>query len=205
MKLMMRLCLLVIVIPFFANAQHFSTADLKLLKRYSTGSFSNEGQAKADTHFVKTGLQIQPIWQKRNDGVWLFVQQTDSSVQFQVWHYYIQDDTTLILQFLQFKEAGKAVQLNKDITQQSKLNLYHLLTRHGCEVYLKKDKKGYTGVSAGKDCFAEIKGVEYLSENISITRNNIVKLEIGFDKEDKQVYGAVNGSYTFIKQMKSSK
>jgi CpeT/CpcT family (DUF1001) len=201
---MMRLCLLAIAIPFFVNAQHFSTADLKLLKTYSSGSFSNESQAKADSHFIKSNLQLQPIWQKRKDGVWIFVQQTDSLVQYQVWHYYIQDDSTLILQFLHFKETDKAIQLSKDITQQSKLNLFNLLTRHGCEVYLKKNKKGYEGSSTGKDCFAEIKGVEYLSVSISVTRNDIAKLETGFDKEDKQVYGSA-GAYHFIKQIKSLK
>jgi CpeT/CpcT family (DUF1001) len=202
---MTRLCLLAIILPFFVNAQHFSNADLKLLNVYSAGSFSNEIQAKADTHFVKAGLQIEPIWQKRKDGVWMFVQQTDSLVQYQVWHYYIQDDSTLILQFLQFKDAGRALQLSKDIHLQSKLNLYDLLTRHGCEVYLKKDKKGYAGATMGRDCFAAISGVEYLSENISITRNSITKLEMGFDKDDKLVYGSVAGAYNFMKQIKPSK
>jgi hypothetical protein len=202
---MMRLVLLAISMPFYMSAQHYSNADLKLLKIYTTGSFSVESPAKANTHSVNAGLVIQPIWPKRKDGVWMFVQQTDSLVQYQVWHYYIQDDTTLVLQFLQFKDKEKAILLSKEIAQQSNLSLFHLLTRHGCEVYLKKNKKVYAGMSTGKDCFAEIKGVEYLHESISVSSNGITKLETGFDKEDRLVYGSSNGAVNFIRQIKSSK
>ncbi len=135
----------------------------------------------------------------------MFVKQTDSLEQYQVWHYYIQDDTTLILQLLQFKVIEKAKLLVKDINQQAKLNIFDLLTRHGCEIYMKKINNGYTGATAGNDCYTSFNDAEYLTENISVTKSSITRLEMGFNKEDKKVYGYVDAVYNFTRKIKPSK
>ena len=203
---MVRYCLMMILtLPLIGQAQKFSAADLKLLKLYSTGSFSNEVQAKADTHFIKTTLKMQPIWQQRKDGIWMFAEKADTAQRYQVWHFYKQDDTTMVLQFLDFKEKQKALQVSQDVKQQANLNLYNLFTRHGCEVYLKKNKSSYAGSSEGKDCFLDIPGTEYFSYKAALTKNSISLLETGFNKDDKQVMGSTSGAYNFIKKIKSLK
>jgi CpeT/CpcT family (DUF1001) len=185
---MMRWCLtIIVVLPLLGDAQKFSGGDIATLNAYCTGVFSNESQAKADSHFIQTGLKVQRIWPKRKDGIWLFAEKTDTSHHFQVWHLYLQDDTTVLMQLLDFKSNQKALQLSQDSKQQSDLYLNSLLMRHGCELYFKKNKIGYTGTSAGKDCLADKAGVEYITYNITVTKNTLVWNEIDFGKEDKQL------------------
>ncbi len=61
---------------------------------------------------------------------------------------------------------------------------------------------GYTGMSAGKDCFADKAGTEYTTYNITVTKNIIVWNEIDFGKEDKQLS---DEKVHFNKQAKSLK
>ena len=202
---MFRWFLVIIFFPLFGQAQQYAALDLKQLKLYGTGIFSNEVQAKADTQFMHSELKVQPIWQKRKDGVWMFAERTDTGHYYQVWHFYLQDDTTLLMQFLDFKDTQKAVQLSRDIKQQSTLYLYDLFTRHGCEVYLKRNKTGYAGASFGKDCFLNVAGIEYTVFNIALTKNTINWEETDFSKEDKAVPGKGGGNYSFSRQAKSLK
>ena len=162
----------------------------------------NDVQAKADTHFVKSVLKVQPVWPKRKDGVWLYAEKTDSSHHYQVWHFYLQDDTTVLLQILDFKANKQALQLSENIKQQSNLYLNNLITKQGCGLYLKKNKMSYTATSAGKDCLADKAGIEYLTYSISFTKNTIVWQQNDFNKEDQP---STAGAYSFIKQEKLSK
>ena len=202
---MMRYCLLIVLIPLFSQAQRYTALDIKQLKLYSTGIFSNNVQAKTDTQFVRSALHLQPIWQKRKDGAWLFVERTDTGTHYQVWHFYQQDDTTLVLQFLDFKEPQKALELSRNIKQQSNLFIYNLFHRHGCEVYLKKNKTGYVGTSLGKECFVNAAGSEYVSLTVGFTKNGISWQQVNFDKDDRELPGILKGSYKFLKTPNSSK
>jgi len=198
---MIRYYLLIMLLPLFGNAQKFSAADIKQLKLYSSGMFSNDGQAKSDPLFIKTGLKLQPIWQKRKDGAWLFAEKTDTAASYQVLHFYLQDDSTLLIQFLDFKQASKGVQLSRDINQQSAIVLYDLALRNGCEVYLKKNKIGYTGTSSGKDCFIGQAGTEYVTVMMTITKNAIDWQQAGFDKDGNMLQSVHGGNYHFVKQV----
>ncbi|MEP6748712.1 MAG: CpcT/CpeT family chromophore lyase [Bacteroidota bacterium] len=200
---MMRWCLLMLLyFSLPAWAQKFSAADVRLLKLYGTGSFSNEAQVKAGVHAIQSSLKVQPIWPKRKDGIWLFAEKTDTSPHYQLWHFYLQDDTTVLMQFLDFKTIQKAQQLSQDIKQQSGLSLNNLLLRRGCELYCKKNKSGYTATSSGKDCLANKAAIEYITYNILFTKNSIVWQETGFDKDEKQFNA---GTCNFIKQVNALK
>ncbi len=202
---MVRLVLAVLLFPLLADAQKFTNADVQQLKQYSTGNFSNAKQSMDGSGLMQASLHGQQIWKKRKDGAWIFVQLHDTTDRYSIWHYYIQDDTTLVLQFFDFKEKEKAIQVAKDINTQSKLNIYHLITRRGCEVYLKKDKLLYTGSSAGKECFSENKGIEYYSYKVSVARNAINWWEAAYGKEDRQLFATPGTGYNFTRQIKSSK
>jgi hypothetical protein len=185
------------------RAQKFSAADLRMLNSYSKGFFTNDFQEKTDSvHFIQSVLKVQPIWVKRKDGVWLFAEKTDLIHHYQVWHYYLQDDTTVILQFLDFKMNKQALQLSEDIKQQSNFFLNNLITRQGCGFYLKKNKTVYEAGSGGKDCLVDKPGIEYLTYNIALTKNAVTWQENDFNKDDQQ---STAGAYKFIKQVKLPK
>jgi hypothetical protein len=195
---MQRLFFLFVIFSFSANAQKYAARDLQKIKLYCTGSFVSELHATTDS--LTARLRIRPIWNKRKDGVWLFAEKKGSVDQYQVWHFYIEDDSTLLLQCLSFKEENQAVQLGKDFTLQSKLKFYNLLNRHGCELYLKKNKLGYNGYSVGKDCYPEKNGVEYAQYAIDINKSGILLKEAGYSKDDKLLYGNEGAGIMFLKK-----
>lgn len=200
---MMRCLLLLLLLPCCCAAQKISATDMKLLKLYSTGAFTQKHEG-TDTPAVRLTLNIQPIWQKRKDGLWLFADKADTAHLYQVWHYYLQDDSTLVLQCFDFKDQQKALQLAKDIRQQSGLYIYHLFTSHGCDVYLKKDKTGFSGSTFGKECFSNIPAAEYLQMHIAVTKDGISWQQTSFDKDNKEV-AALTGNYRYQKAAKPRK
>ncbi|MFT3933435.1 MAG: CpcT/CpeT family chromophore lyase [Chitinophagaceae bacterium] len=203
---MIRFCWIACLLPMFAAAQKLSDADIRQLKAFSTGVFSNEAQAKADAKFLLTELKVQPIWQKRKDGVWLFAERKDTAHTYQVWHFYLQDANTLLMQISDFKDTSKAAQLSLDIKKETNLVLNNLLVRHGCELYVKKNKTSYEGTSSGKECFANTPGTEYVTLSAVFAKGTLSWQQISYDKEDKELSSTANGNYLFIKQaIKTSK
>ncbi len=202
---MKRWFLWILLLPFFGTAQKFTAADMKQMKLFTTGIFKQAATVSADTQAVQPSLTIQPIWSKRKDGVWLFADKADSIRSYQVWHYYLQDDSTLLLQFFTFKNQQKALQLANDIRTQSELYINELFTSHGCDIYLKKIKTGFTGGTFGKDCFTTTPGTEYMVSNITITKDGISWQQTQYDKENKEVPAASNGTVKYVKAAKPKK
>jgi CpeT protein len=54
-------------------------AELEKLASIMTGKFSSEKQAKTDTNYFNISLVMSRIWLDRNDGIWLYVEQAQST------------------------------------------------------------------------------------------------------------------------------
>lgn len=191
--------LLFLLLPGSVQAQRFSTADLRMLKTYASGWFQTMVNDKVP---AGAALHLQPIWPKRKDGVWTFAVRSDSGriPVYQVWHFYQQDDTTLLLQLLDFKDSAKGAELAADINKQSALAFFHLAPLRGCEIYLAKSKNGYTGTSSGQECFVSQPGVEYLSLSLSLTAGGIEWTQKAFDKDGQPANYPGNGTWHYRKQ-----
>jgi hypothetical protein len=184
---MIRYCWLLLFFPLYAHAQKLSGADLRKIKLYCSGSFSNAQQVKADSASPAT-IRIQTIWIKRKDGIWLFADKKDSAMHAQIWHFYLQDDTTLILQTLDFRNNFNPNQLRENIADQSKLTIYNLVSHSGCEIYIKRNKSdGYHGTSSGKDCYADTGGARYYRYEVYIDSKRFSWTEQWFDKDDHEI------------------
>lgn len=194
--------LLVCLFPFALFAQRFTAGDLRQLKTLATGHFQTLANDNAGPSASASKLQMDAIWPKRKDGVWTFVQRADSgrAPQYQVWHFYQQDDTTMIVQFLDFKDSSRAAELAADLKKQSTLAFFHLAPLRGCEVYLAKNKTGYTGTSSGQECFVRQPGVEYLSLSLSLTTGGIDWTQNAFDKDGQAAQYPGSGTWHFRKQ-----
>ena len=49
--------------------------DLETLVSWMSGSFSSQAQAEADSNYYDIRLEMAPIWQERDDGHWIYVEQ----------------------------------------------------------------------------------------------------------------------------------
>ena len=179
--------------------------DLLELKSRMEGSFSSELQAKSDSDYYNIHLHMAQIWPRSEDGYWLYVEQAIASAlkkpyRQRVYHVYKQDDITLVSKVfelntpLRFAGAYANIDLLKGLTKDS------LIDRQGCSIYLHKDKDGnFAGSTPGKECLSSLRGSAYATSQVVIHEDKLVSWDRGWDKDDKQVWGAEKGGYQFIK------
>jgi CpeT protein len=189
-----------------AAQQKVNKKSLKQLKNRMEGSFNSNLQSKADTSYFDIHLNMKQIWKDRKDGYWLYVEQAIASAlqkpyRQRIYHLYIQDDTTLVSkvyempQPLRFAGAHNNIDLLKSITVDS------LIDRQGCGIFLHKNVDGnYVGSTPGKECLSSLRGATYATSEVIIEKDKLLSWDRGWNKEDKQMWGAVKGGYQFIKQ-----
>ncbi len=199
-------CLFFLLQPLLA--QKTSTRDLQQLKALMTGSFSNHNQAKADTSFQEILLEIRPIWTRRKDGVWLYVEQAIAAsparpYRQRVYHLYIADDSTLVSQVFELKEPDKYAGWWKEPRRFDSVKFQALGNKVGCEVYLRKTKSGgYTGGTEGQDCLSTLQGASYATSEAAISKNEMRTWDRGWNADQQQVWGSRNGPYIFVRTIR---
>lgn len=190
------------------QAQRTSTRDLLQLKALMAGSFSNHDQAQADTSFQEILLEIRPIWSRRKDGVWLYVEQAAAASPAQpyrqrVYHLYIADDSTLVSQVFELKEPEKYKGWWKEPKRFDSVKFQALSNKVGCEVYLRKTKTGsFTGGTEGQDCLSTLRGASYATSEATISRKEMRTWDRGWNADQQQVWGSRNGPYVFVRSIR---
>jgi len=203
------LLMLLLVIPFLSKAGgNISPADLRTLKKLMTGFFSSALQAKQDSaNYYDIHLHMQPIWENRNDGIWLYVEQamaakTDKPYRQRVYHLYLNDDSTIISHVFTLKKPERFTGAWKNPGSYfNQLTADSLEDRKGCSIYLhKRGRKKFAGSTDRKNCESNLRGATYATSEVSILRGMMVSWDRGWDASDKQVWGATKGGYRFLKQ-----
>jgi CpeT/CpcT family (DUF1001) len=179
-------------------AQSISEQDVQRIKSYTVGEYQEDTLSKGKRTEPAT-LSVRPFWQKRKDGVWLFVIETVKNNEAQdndffIWHFYRESSEIFLLQLLQFKEIEKAKELALGAKKDTDIFLYDLKSMNSCELYLTRDKfNNYQGVGKGKDCYLESEKAEYVVFEAEFKKNSLSWYVKGFDKDDKQVPAPVRG------------
>ncbi|HOZ78361.1 MAG TPA: chromophore lyase CpcT/CpeT [Ferruginibacter sp.] len=180
--------------------------DLLELKARMEGTFTSELQAKSDSDYYNIHLHMSAIWERSEDGYWLYVEQAIASAlnkpyRQRIYHLYRQDDITLVSKVyemnapMRFAGAYANPELLTGLTKDS------LIDRQGCAIYLRKDKSGnFSGSTPGKECLSSLRGAAYATSEVVIHEDKLVSWDRGWDKDDKQVWGAEKGGYQFIKK-----
>jgi hypothetical protein len=193
---------------FFAHSQSLTVnkKDLKKLAKIMSGTFSSFEQSKSDSTFFHVSLQMAPIWKKAKDGYWLYVEQAmasakDKPYRQRVYHLYVQDDTTLVSKVYEIQNPKEVINAWTDKSKLDLITKEKLIDRQGCSIYLQKTKEGYfKGSTPGKDCLSTLRGAAYATSEVVINKDSIVSWDRGWDKDDKQVWGAVKKGYIFVKE-----
>jgi len=179
--------------------------ELKTVGKMMQGKFSSEKQSNADSAFFDIRLSITPIWDERTDAIWMYVEQAVSSKIDKPYRQRIYKLTQLsdgsfesavftMKDPLRF--AGK-VELLKGLNPDS------LELREGCSVFLKKSgKKSYEGGTGDKTCPSDMRGAAYASSIVTLNTKMLLSWDRGFDRSDKQVWGAEKGGYKFLRVRK---
>ena len=183
--------------------------ELQRVAHWMTGSFSSQAQAGANPdHFYDIRLFMQPIWQDRADGPWLYVEQAaaetlDRPYRQRVYRLSRIDEKTVHSEV--FTLPGDP--LNHAGAWQDRAPLQDLSPddlelRQGCAIVLRQiNADTYAGSTQEKHCQSSLRGAAYATSDVVVTPAQLLSWDRGFDSEDEQVWGAQAGPYAFIKNL----
>lgn len=179
-----------------------SGAHLNELVAIMQGQYSSEAQSKSDTTYFNISLRMVPIWQKK--GHYLYVEQAMFSKQdkpYRVRIYKItQRGDTFVSEIHTLKNEKEWIGKWKTPAAFDALTDNDIELKPGCEVILKRiGKNHFTGQTGIKTCPSELRGASYATSKVTVTEKEILSWDQGFDKNDKQVWGAEKGGYAFVK------
>ena len=174
------------------------------LQTMMTGSYDSSKQAEVDSAYFNISLHMYPIWEKRKDGKYLYVEQAVASMQDRPYRQRIyklkQLDNGRIASYV-FTLKQESLFIGKWKTPEyfDKFGLTLIDERVGCEVILEKTETGYQGSTQEDNCGSTLRGASYATSVVSMSSDAITSWDQGFDKDGKQVWGAVKGPYVFEK------
>ncbi|MBD3166560.1 hypothetical protein GF324_08175 [bacterium] len=182
-------------------------AKLELLQQYLTGRFSSEEQAaEMPEDYHNISLVMVPVWEQREDGPWLYVEQSiaeraDVPYRQRLYRLRIGKTGDLISEVytlpgdpLDYAGAHKNPELLAGLTPDS------LSFRDGCAVYLQWNEDGsFSGGTRGEGCESRLPGATYATSEVVITDSSFTSWDRGFNDEGEQVWGAEKGGYVFKK------
>lgn len=195
------------VILFLSCEKQKTEADnLTTLSAWMTGSFSSAAQATSDSSFFDIRLEMCPIWPEKAGEHWLYVEQAaaaylDRPYRQRVYRLVEQSDGVIRSEVyaidnpLRFAGAWKTPEMFAGLTPDS------LLERDGCAVLLERlNSHTFSGSTVEDHCGSTHRGATYATSEVTITPEQVISWDRGFNKEDEQVWGAVKGGYIFQKQ-----
>lgn len=179
-----------------------SVANLNELVTIMQGQYSSEAQSKKDTSYFNISLRMVPIW--KNKGHYLYVEQAMFSKQekpYRVRIYKVsQRGDEFVSEIHTLKNEKDWIGKWKTPEAFETLTENDIELKSGCEVILKRvGKNKFEGQTGIKTCPSELRGASYATSKVTVTENEILSWDQGFDKNDKQVWGAEKGGYEFVK------
>ncbi len=179
-------------------------SDLDILLSWMIGSFSSEEQAKNDSDYYNISLEMQRIWNERNDGYWLYVEQSvasskDKPYRQRIYHLY-QYDGVIRSVIYSIPDEERFIGGCKNISVFDELSPEELESREGCDVIItRKDENTFVGNTIDKNCTSNLRGASYATTEVLITKDKMISWDRGFNDKDEQVWGAEKGGYIFRK------
>ena len=188
-----------------ARTRKLTSSDLRAVARAMAGDYSSTAQASGDADFDDITLRMVPVFQKRTDGHWLYVEQAMANDQMQpyrqrVYHLYLADDSTVATQVYEIRDPSRFAGAWADIRKRSALTLYDLVDRPGCVILLRKQSDStWAGGTSGKSCRSTVEGSSYATSEVTLYPEKLVTWDRGWNAADQQVWGAVKGGYEYVK------
>lgn len=177
---------------------------LMRFKQYLTGSFSSFAQSQRDPEFYEIVLNMVPIWEDRDDGPWLYVEQAVASTMDQpyrqrVYHLEQVGEHQFMSSVYSFENPEQFAGAYRDEQPLSGLSPEDLTIRQGCAITVSWDEEQrvFVGSTNGSDCQSDLRGASYATSEVLLRKDRLVTWDRGYDESGEQVWGAVKGGYIF--------
>ncbi len=180
-----------------------SSDDLKRLANLMSGEFNSLRQSQEDENYYHISLKMLPIWIESNDGYWLYVEQAvgsmlDKPYRQRIYHLTVLDNNKFSSAVYELPDPKAVIGAYEKPDLLVGLKPEKLKLRTGCAVVLEKQDDGsYAGSTVKKECLSQLRGAVYATSRVVLGSSGITSWDQGFDADDKQVWGAVNGPYVF--------
>jgi CpeT protein len=180
-------------------------SDISRLISYMNGAFDSSVQAKQDTNYFDITLHMASIW-KNTEGNWLYVEQAVSKnlqkpYRQRVYKVEQIDDKTFKSSVFTLKTPEKWIEKWKMPAELDQFSAADIDLKDGCAVVLTMQNDGsFSGSTLGSGCESNLRGAAYATSKVTVTKAGIKSWDQGFDKTDKQVWGAKKGAYDFVKK-----
>jgi hypothetical protein len=177
--------------------------DLELLASWMTGSFSSAEQAAADSSYFDIRLHTARIWAEREDGVWLYVEQSLATQEHRPYRqrvYRLERVAADTLSSTGYMLPGETrfVGAWRSPLALSALDPDSLEGRDGCTTFLTRVKPlAFRGGTRGDGCESMLRGAAYETAEATVTPDGLLTWDRGFDRAGAQVWGATSGGYVF--------
>ncbi|MCH2132170.1 MAG: chromophore lyase CpcT/CpeT [Phycisphaerales bacterium] len=185
---------------------------IKTVTKWMTGTFRNRAQARqspGEYHDIRL-VQV-PIWTAREDGPWLYVEQSheddlDRPYRQRIYRLVIQDDGRIESQV--FGMPGNPLDYTSPWRGNGSLgglNPKSLVPRPGCHVVFERvDGNTYTGGIDGTGCPSTLDGASYLTSDVTLRADRILIWDRGYSADGEQVWGSTAGPYIFKRQSRGA-
>ncbi len=178
-------------------------ADLNELVTLMQGNYSSEKQSIQDTSYFNISLRMVPIMKSK--GNYLYVEQAlfkkqDKPYRVRIYKVSRRNETEFASEIYTLKNEKDWIGRWKTPEDFDALTENDIELKTGCEVILKRMKKNkFSGSTGEKTCPSELRGASYATSKVTITPDQILSWDQGFDKDGKQVWGATKAGYIFDK------
>jgi len=178
---------------------------LEHLTVFLTGTFSNADQARSDQNFRDATLHIAPIWIDRTDGPWLYCEQALTDAADHPYRQYIYQlatraDNALEVRIFELLDPIAATGAWKDPTRLARLTPANLLAREDCTLLLRlQADASFKGGTEGKGCANTLRGASNSTTEFTVTHQQLIMWERGYNTAGAQVWGSIHGGYIFKK------
>ncbi|MCA3004058.1 MAG: chromophore lyase CpcT/CpeT [Planctomycetaceae bacterium] len=171
------------------------------------GHFSSAAQAQADPEFFDIHLHMASIWPELagEDTHWLYVEQARGDMLSRPYRQRVYrlvrtgQDRFRSDVFILPGDAARFAGAFAKPELLSGVAPAQLSFREGCSLNLVATADGFVGATEGTGCASELRGASYATSEATIGPDGMVTWDRGYDKDGKQVWGAVKSGYRFLR------
>jgi hypothetical protein len=168
-----------------------------------TGYFGSSEQAAADDAYTDIRLEMWPIWTDREDGHWLYVEQTVAGREHapyrqRVYRVTAEEGGTFRSEVYTLPGPKRFVGAWASEESFAILPRDSLTLRDGCGILLRKSAEGgFEGSTQERYCSSELGGTSYATSEVRIDERGLSSWDREYDADGEQAWGAENGPYLF--------
>lgn len=168
------------------------------------GSYSSQRQSEVDQAFFDVRLGMRRIWPERVGEHWLYVEQAMATALERPYRqrvYRIEataEGGAISHVYTLPGDPLRYAGAHRDPARLAGLSPADLEERRGCAIHLRRREDGrYVGATRDRECPSELRGASYATSEVVLGAERLDSWDRGYDRDGKQVWGAVTGPYRF--------